>query len=78
MADTKNIVLNIGTGTKIGTNAAEKLGFWNTIPVVQPTTAIADSAFAAGGGTAVTDTHTFDGYTLKQVVKALRTIGLLA
>jgi len=33
---------------------------------------------AGGGGTALTSTHTYDGYTLGQVVKALRNTGLLS
>jgi hypothetical protein len=37
MADGKNVVLNTTTGTKIGTATAQKLGFYNATPVVQPT-----------------------------------------
>lgn len=67
------------TGTKIGTATSQKLSFWNATPIVQPTTAIAESAFVENaGGTAVNDDSTFDGYTLRQVVKALRDAGLLA
>lgn len=72
---------NIGlsaTGAKIGLTAAEKLAFWGKAPIVQPTTAIAGAAFVAGTGTAVQDTSTFDGYTMKQVVAALRAVGVLA
>lgn len=36
IADGKNIVLNTTTGTKIGTSASQKLGFFNATPVVQP------------------------------------------
>ncbi len=77
-ADAINIVLNGTTGTKIGTATTQKIGFWNTAPVVQPTTSGAAATLIGGGGTALTDTDTFDGYTLKQVVKALRTVGILA
>lgn len=55
-----------------------KIGFWNATPIVQPTTAIASATLVSLGGTALTDTDTFDGYTLKQIVKALRNAGLLA
>jgi hypothetical protein len=34
--DTRNIVLATGTGTKIGTSASQKLGFFDKTPVVQP------------------------------------------
>ena len=65
-------------GTKIGTATTQKLSFWNATPIVQPTTSIASATLASLGGTALTDTDTFDGYTLKQIVKALRNSGLLA
>ena len=55
-----------------------KIGFWNAAPIVQPTTAIAAATLTGGGGATITDTDTFDGYTLKQIVKALRNSGLLA
>lgn len=54
-----------------------KLGFFGTTSVAQPTTAVAAATFVAGAGTAVNDASTFDGYTIKQVVKALRNLGLL-
>ena len=65
-------------GTKIGTATTQKIGFWNATPIVQPTTSIASATLASLGGTALTDTDTFDGYTLKQIVKALRNAGLIA
>jgi hypothetical protein len=55
-----------------------KIGFWNAAPIVQPTTSVASATLASLGGTTITDTDTFDGYTLKQIVKALRNSGLLA
>lgn len=47
------------------------------IKLYQETTAVAASTFVVEIGTAVTDASTFDGYTLKQIVKALRNQGLL-
>lgn len=73
-----NYALDTVTGVKIGTASTQKLGFWNATPVVQPTTAGAAATLTGGGGAALTATDTFDGYTLQQVVKALRNIGLLA
>lgn len=78
ISDTRNFILATGTGTKIGTATTQKLAFWNAAPIVQPTTAVAAATRVGGGGTTVTDTDTFDGYTIAQVVKALRNIGLLA
>lgn len=76
--DAKNIVLGGTTGTKLGSATTEKLGVWGATPIVQPTTGVAAATFTANAGTAVNDASTFDGYTIKQVVKALRNIGLLA
>lgn len=69
-----------------GTNAieiieaggAKKIGFFAATPIAQPTTGSAAATFTANSGTAVNDASTFDGYTLKQVVKAMRDFGLLA
>jgi hypothetical protein len=65
-------------GTKIGVSTTQKIGFWNATPIVQPTTSVASATFVVGVGTAVTDASTFDGYTLGQIVKALRNTGILA
>jgi hypothetical protein len=73
-----DLALGTTTGTKIGTSNLQKLSLWNAAPIIQPTTAIAAATLVGGGGTALTDTDTFDGYTLKQIVKALRNIGALA
>lgn len=73
-----NMVLGTTTGTKFGTAASQKLSFWNATPIVQPTTAVAAATFAANTSGIANDTATFDGYTLGQVVKALRNAGLLA
>lgn len=76
--DAVDIVLGTTTGTKIGTGTTQKLGFWNAAPIVQPTIAVAAATFAANTSGIVDDTATFDGYTIGQVVKALRNTGLLA
>lgn len=54
-----------------------KLGFYGATTIARPTTSSGTAAFTANSGTAVNDASTFDGYTLKQVVKALRDLGLL-
>lgn len=66
------------TGTKHGTATTQKQAFWNATPIVQPTTGVAAATLVSNGGTTLTSTDTFDGYTLLQVVKALRNTGLLA
>lgn len=37
LTDANNLTLGTSTGTKIGTGATQKLGFWNATPVVQVT-----------------------------------------
>jgi len=79
LGDAQNIAFNTTTGTKIGAATTQKLSFWNATPIVQPTTAVASATVAhAGGGTNIKTDDTFDGYTIAQVVKALRNAGLLA
>jgi hypothetical protein len=77
-ADGINMRFDTTTGTKIATATSQKIAFWNATPIVQPTTAVASSTKTLGGGVNLTDTDTFDGYTIAQVVKALRNTGLLA
>jgi len=79
LGDAQNIAFNTTTGTKIGAATTQKLSFWNATPIVQPTTAVASATVASpGGGTNMKTDDTFDGYTIAQVVKALRNAGLLA
>lgn len=78
IGDATNIAVGTTTGTKIGTAASQKIALWNATPIVQPTTAIAAATFVANTSSLANDTATYDGYTLGQVVKALRNIGLLA
>lgn len=73
-----NLITGTTTGTIIATANSQKLGFWGATPIVQPTTAVAAATLVSNGGTTLTDTDTFDGYTLKQIVKALRIAGFLA
>lgn len=64
--DAKNIITNATTGTKIGTATTQKMGFWNTTPVVQQAH-IADATDAA---TVITRANA--------IILALETEGLLA
>ena len=79
LGDAQNIAFNTTTGTKIGAATTQKLSFWNATPIVQPTTAVSSATVAnPGGGSVIKTDDTFDGYTIAQVVKALRNAGLLA
>lgn len=75
-----NVVLGTATGTKVGTSAAQKLGFYNATPVVQP----AGAGQAAVAGTADTtygqgETDIINGLvTLVNQLRAdLVTLGLI-
>ena len=76
------VSINAGAGGTViqiadnGTNA--ELGFFAATPVPQPTTSIGSASFTANSGTAINSASTFDGYTIAQVVKALRNLGQLA
>lgn len=50
----------------------------NIIKLYQETTAVAAATTAGSGGTTITQNITFDGYTVRQVVRALRNLGILA
>jgi hypothetical protein len=76
--DAVDIATGTSTGTKIGTATTQKLGFWDKTPVVQPTTGISGATFVADSGGSIHPTSTFDGYTIAQVVAALRQLGILA
>lgn len=73
----RDIYFDTGTGTKIGAATNQKFAFWNKTPITQPTTAIAAATFTANTSGIANDTATFDGYTIGQIVKALRNVGLL-
>lgn len=73
-----NVQSDTSTGTKIGTSTSQKFSFWNATPIIQLTTAVAAATFTANTSAIADDTATFDGYTIGQVVKALRNMGILA
>ena len=73
-----NFIFGTTIGTKIGAGTTQKIGFWNATPIVQPATGGGASTFVSNTSLIANDTATFDGYTIGQVVKALRNMGLLA
>lgn len=74
----RNFTFTTDVGTKIATATNQKLAFWDKTPITQPTTAVSGSTYVHNISSAVHTDDTFDGYTIGQVVKALRNIGLLA
>ena len=70
--------VDITGNTGIGNAGTDTIGFYGATKIVRPTTAVTAATFAANTSGIVDDTATFDGYTIGQVVKALRNLGLLA
>jgi len=68
--DGRNIQLGKTTGTKIGTETTQKLGFYNATPVAQQT--LAD--VAAGGG----DSDGTARSKINAVIDVLQAIGILS
>ena len=71
-------VINASSAKTIECKDNQSIGFFGAATVTQPTTGIAGAAIANGAGIQITDDATFDGYTIAQVVAALRQLGLLA
>lgn len=86
VAVTDGVSFNLGTasGTQIGQATTQKLGFWGATPAVQQSAAGNTHTVTAGSTTSVFTNTTFDGstgstaYTVGDIVKALKIIGLLA
>ena len=62
----------------IEVSSAMGLGFYNAAAIIQPVTGGATATYASVSGTEIKENDTFDGYTVGEVVKALRNLGLLA
>ena len=79
----KNTLSRIGTedislqGDTLVGISGDSVGFYGTTPTAQATTGGASATFTANTSGIADDTATFDGYTIGQVVKALRNLGLL-
>lgn len=70
-----------GGGIRLNTAAAanDKLGTFDTLPVIQRTAVNSTtSAVVLGAGSALLDDSTFGGYTVAQIVGAMQDYGLLA
>jgi hypothetical protein len=61
----------------IGNAATDTIGFYGATKIVRPTTAVTAAAFAANTSGITNDTATYGGYTMGQVVAALKNLGLL-
>jgi hypothetical protein len=79
-----DLIIGTSTGTKIGTATGQKIGFFNATPVIQPATTGTTTGTSGGSGNALHANATITGnvgstaYTVGDIVKALKTLGLLA
>jgi parallel beta-helix repeat protein len=82
--DGYGITAGTSSGLKIGTAVNQRLGFFNTVPVTQPTATGVTSGYTAGSEASVTVDGSFTGtlgttkYTIGDIVGALKSLGLLA
>ncbi len=71
-------------GARSGQSATDKHAFFGATPIAQPSSAGETTGFTAGSGTGANDDSTFTGnvgstaYTIGDIVKHLKNIGLLA
>lgn len=79
-----NLILGTGAGTKIGTSTSQKLAFFNSSPIAQPSSVGTTTGFTAGSGSTAKDDSTYTGntgtkaYTVGDIVKHLKDLGLIA
>lgn len=73
-ANTHRLTVN---GVIVIEAGANSLGLYGVTPTARATTAIAASAFVANTSGIANDTATWAGYTMGQVVQALRSVGIL-
>jgi hypothetical protein len=69
--------VEITGNTGVGNAGTDTIGFYGATKIVRPTTAVTAATFVANTSGIANDTATFDGYTIGQIVKALRNLGLL-
>jgi hypothetical protein len=76
--------VSITGNTAIGDAATDTVGFYGVAQVAQPATTGTTTGFTAGSGTAARADSTYTGntgtaaYTVGDIVKALKDLGLLA
>jgi hypothetical protein len=69
--------IHTGSGSIIG-DVGDSLAFFGTTPTAQLTTGVSAATFTANTSSIADDTATFGGYTIGQIVAALKAIGILA
>jgi hypothetical protein len=76
--------ITLAKGARIGTETSALISFYGATPVIQPATTGTTAGITHGSGTSVKEDSLFTGntgttaYTLSDVVKALKNLGLMA
>jgi len=70
--------LNVNGNTRLGNAGSDTVGFYTTNGTAQQTTGVASATVVNGSASDPITSTTFDGYTVAQVVRAVRNVGLLA
>lgn len=84
LSDGVDLIPGSTSGSKIGTSSSQKVAFYGSTPLVQPSSVGQTAGFSAGAGAAVNDDSTFTGgvgtkaYTIGDIVKHLKQLGLIA
>ena len=84
MQDGPSVNFGYSNGNRIGGDASQKIGFWGAAPIIQPSTVGTTSGFTVGTGSGVLSGSTFTGgmgtkaYTIGDIVKALKSAGIMA
>lgn len=83
MFDGRDIQVAKGTGTRVGTESTQKLGFWGNTPVVQFDAPTGRADTSGSSGTTMTTGHRYNGntgtdyYSVGDIVYALKIAGIL-
>ncbi len=79
VGDAKNIAVNTTTGTKIGTSTSQKLGFYNSTPIVQPGN-LTLTNYSAGSRSLDRSSYSMDQLAdfVAQMYTNLKNLGLIA
>lgn len=77
LAEGKDISTGTVTGTKIGTATAQKIGFWNATPIIQPAAAAQAALTDNSGGTAAPTAGVSANANKETIIIPIQLLGLV-
>jgi len=85
LSDGNSQGIQVGAATNVNTGTTDKVGFFGATPIVQPTSPAGNTTTVAAGSTTTVFTNTSfsggvgsQGYTVGDLVAALKNLGLIA